>query len=203
MRALGQVAMWMMLLGYPAVVYYGLTRWSVRGVAALLLVLLVPMMSWRWSRGSAQLGRAGAALPLGVAALLIASLLVDDQRFVLAMPVLINGWLFAAFAATLSGTPMIERFARLQSPELSNQQIRYCRRVTHVWTAFFLLNGVITGLLALFASARWWAIYTGLIAYVLIGLLGTVEFLARRYLFREFGNGVHDRVLEKVLPERR
>jgi uncharacterized membrane protein len=203
MRVVAQVALWMVLIGYPAVVYFGLTRWSVRGVAALLLVLVVPVMSWRWSRGSGQLGRAGAALPLGVAALLITSMLVDDQRFVLAMPVLINGWLFVAFAATLSGTPMIERFARLQSPELSNQQIRYCRRVTHIWVGFFVVNGVITGLLALFASARWWAIYTGLIAYVLIALLGTAEFLFRRYLFREFGNGMHDRVLRKVLPERR
>jgi uncharacterized membrane protein len=203
MRTVGQVAMWIMLLGYPAVVYFGLTRWSVRGVAALLLVLLVPTMSWRWSRSSDQLGRTGAALPLGVAALLIASLLVDDQSFVLAMPILINAWLFVAFASTLSGTPMIERFARLQSPELSNEQIRYCRRVTHVWAGFFVVNGGITGFLALFASARSWAIYTGLIAYVCIALLGTTEFLVRRYLFREFGNGVHDRILQKVLPERR
>lgn len=203
MRVVGQVALWMILLGYPIAVYFGLTRWSVRGVAALLLIFLVPLLSWRWSRGSGQLGRVGMALPLGVAALLVAGLWVDNQRFVLATPVLVNGWLFVTFITTLSGTPMIERLARLQSPELSSQQVRYCRRVTHIWAAFFFLNGVITAMLALFASTRWWALYTGLIAYVLIGLLGATEFLVRRYLFREFGSGVHDRVLQKVLPVRR
>jgi uncharacterized membrane protein len=203
MRTAAQVALWMILLMYPIAVYFGLTRWSVREVAALLVVFFVPLMTWRWSRGSGPLGRVGTALPLGVVTLLITGLLVDDQRFVLAMPVLINAWLFVAFGASLSGVPMIERLARLQSPELSSQQIRYCRRVTHVWGAFFLLNGVITGILALLASTRWWALYTGLIAYLLVGLLGATEFLVRRYLFREFGSGVHDRVLQKVLPVRR
>jgi uncharacterized membrane protein len=203
MRAAAQVAVWMILLMYPIAVYFGLTRWSVREVAALLVVLFVPLMAWRWSRGASQLGTVGSALPAGVAALLITGLLVDDQRFVLAMPVLINAWLFVAFGASLSGVPVIERLARLQSPELSSQQLRYCRRVTQIWAAFFFLNGVITGILAIFASTRWWALYTGLIAYAFVGLLGATEFLVRRYLFREFGSGVHDRVLQKVLPVRR
>jgi uncharacterized membrane protein len=203
MRTAAQVALWIILLTYPIAVYFGLTRWSVPGVAALLLVLVVPLMSWRWSRDSGQLRKVGAALPLGVAALLIMGLLVDDRRFVLAMPVLINAWLFVAFGTTLFGVPMIERLARLQSPELSSEQVRYCRRVTQIWVAFFLVNGIITGILALFASTRWWALYTGLLAYMFIGLLGATEFLVRRYLFREFGSGLHDRVLRKLLSARR
>ena len=203
MRTAARVTLSTILLMYPIAVYVGLTRWSVREVATVIVVLFVPLMVWRWSLGAGPLGRVGTALPLGVAALLITGLLIDDQRFVLAMPVLINAWLFVAFGASLSGVPMIERFARLQSPQLSSQQVRYCRRVTHIWTAFFLLNGVITGILAVFASTRWWALYTGLIAYAFVGLLGTTEFLVRRYLFREFGSGVHDRVLQKVLPVRR
>jgi len=203
MRTAAQLALSVGLLMYPVAVYFGLTRWSVREVAAILVVFFVPLAAWRWSRSSGHLGRAGVALPLGVAALLITGLLVDDQRYVLAMPVLINAWLFVAFGASLSRVTMIERFARLQSQELSTRQVRYCRQVTRIWTAFFFLNGVVTGLLAVFASVRWWAFHTGLIAYVLIGMLGGTEFLVRRYLFREFGSGLHDRVLQKVLPVRR
>jgi uncharacterized membrane protein len=203
MRTAAQVALSTIPLMYPIAVYFSLTRHSAREVAALLLVFFVPLMIWRWPRGSVQLGPGRIALPLGVAALLVTSLMVEDQRFVLAMPVLFNAWLFAAFGASLLGVPVIERLARLQSPELSSQQVRYCRRVTQIWAAFFVLNGFITAILALFASTGWWALYTGLIAYVLIGLLGATEFLVRRYLFREFGRGVHDRVLQKVFPVKR
>ncbi|MBT8469480.1 MAG: hypothetical protein KJN97_12105 [Deltaproteobacteria bacterium] len=203
MRAAAQIALSVTVIAYPVAVYVGLTHWSLRQVTALLLVLFVPAMTWRWLRGSARLGRIGNALPLGVVALLVTGLLIDDPRFVLAMPVLINVVFFLSFGASLAGVPVIERFARLQSPELTNQQIRYCRQVTCIWTAFFALNGLVTAALAMFASIKWWALYTGVIAYALIGTLGVSEFLVRRYRFREFGGGLHDRILEKVLPVRR
>jgi uncharacterized membrane protein len=41
--------------------------------------------------------------------------------------------------------------------------------------------------LAAFAPVSWWALYTGFLAYILIGLGFTVEFIARKRRFRRFG----------------
>jgi hypothetical protein len=43
-------------------------------------------------------------------------------------------------------------------------------------------------------------LYTGLIAYVLIGILGASEYVVRKARFREYGNGLHDRLLARVFP---
>jgi uncharacterized membrane protein len=118
------------------------------------------------------------------------------------MPVLINGVLLATFASSLSSTPMVERFARMQDPELGPAQVSYCRGVTRVWCGFFVFNMLISGLLALFAPLEAWALYTGLIAYVLMGLLGASEYVVRKSRFREYGAGLHDRVLARIFPPR-
>jgi uncharacterized membrane protein len=79
---------------------------------------------------------------------------------------------------------MIERFARLSEPELSPAGVRYTRHVTQVWCAFFVVNGAIAAYTAAFASREAWALYNGLIAYVLMGVLFGGERLVRRRLMR-------------------
>jgi uncharacterized membrane protein len=74
---------------------------------------------------------------------------------------------------------MIERFARLQEPHLSETAIRYTRQVTIVWCVFFVLNGSIALYTALFCEMKTWALYNGLIAYVLMGALFAGEYLVR------------------------
>ena len=53
--------------------------------------------------------------------------------------------------------------------------VAYTRRVTQVWCGFFVLNGALALATALWMSDRAWALYNGLIAYGLIGLLFGVE----------------------------
>ena len=53
--------------------------------------------------------------------------------------------------------------------------------------------------LALFAPLAWWSLYTGLVAYFLMGLLFTVEFVVRKATFRRFGDSLPDRVLARIL----
>ncbi len=57
---------------------------------------------------------------------------------------------------------------------------RYTRRVTQVWCGFFVLNGGLALCTALWASDAGWALYNGLVAYVLMGLLFAGEWLVRR-----------------------
>lgn len=95
-------------------------------------------------------------------------------------PVLVNAVLLAVFGFSLAVPPsMVERFARLREPDLPPAAVAYTKRVTQVWCVFFIFNGAIALGTALWASAEVWSLYTGVIAYILMGLLFGLEYLAR------------------------
>lgn len=185
---------------YPLAVYVGLSRGRPRGVALVLLGLIVATALLRIRGAAREHLWVVLRVPMSVAALLTLASILDDPRLVLAMPVLVSGLLLWHFASSLSGTPIVERFARMQKDTLSPAQVRYCRTVTVVWCGFFVLNGAAAAALAWWAPLSWWALYTGIIAYVLIGLVGTVEYVVRKHRFREYGPGLHDRLLARVMP---
>ena len=142
-------------------------------------------------------------MSLSVAAIVAVAALLDERQLFLLLPVLINLMLLGQFAASLRAeVSMIERFARLADPELPEGGVAYCRKVTVVWCGFFLVNGAIAGILALTAPIAWWALYTGAIAYGLIGLLFAGEFVVRRAIFRRFGDTLPDRVLAALIGRR-
>jgi uncharacterized membrane protein len=196
-RVLGVLA----AVAYPLAIYAGLTWWSTRAVSCLILAFVVPSTLLRL-RG---VGRDALvdllSAPLGVVLLVVFAFLLNDARFILVMPVLVNAVLFATFYRTLKGgESMIERYARLVDPELSPDQVAHCRQVTGVWCGFFVANGTISGMLGMFAPPAWWALYTGLLSYVLMGGLFAAEFVARKARFRRYGSGLHDRVLAQFFP---
>ena len=79
---------------------------------------------------------------------------------------------------------LVERLARLQTPDLPPQGIVYTRKVTQIWCVFFIVNGTTAALLALLGWYNIWAIYTGIVAYVLMGLLGIGEFAYRKLILK-------------------
>ncbi len=129
--------------------------------------------------------------------------ITGDGRMLLAVPALVSLSMLAGFASTLraGATPMAERFARLVQPELEPAEIAYCRVVTVVWCGFFLVNAGVAGALAL-GDPAWWALYTGVFAYLLVGALVTVEYVVRKARFRRYGSGLHDRFLRRLFPSR-
>lgn len=192
------------LLAYPVLVYFGLSRLSTRWVGLLLLVMLLPKLVHTLLHRRQQLVDA-LSLPIAVAGLMVLAVVSNDPRFVLAYPALVNLVLLGQFGWTLRpGSPrsMIERFARLQVDDLSPEEIVYCRKVTAAWCAFFVLNGAACALFAAFASRSAWALYTGLVSYLVLGALFAVEFTLRKYLFRRFGPGLLDRFFAWVFPPR-
>jgi len=163
-------------------------------------VLLTPSLIGTLRRATREDLVAVLPVPASMFLLLALSSLLDDRRFMLAMPVLISVALLLTFGTSLRTTPMVERFARLQQPDLSASKVRYCRTVTLVWCGFFVFNALICAALALFASLSAWALYTGLVSSVLIGALATAEYAVRKYRFRDYGGGVHDRLLARLFP---
>jgi uncharacterized membrane protein len=166
------------VLAYPFIVLFGLQVLPLRflglffvALAGLRLLLL---------RSQKQ----GNMLPrlLSLALLLVAAhaLLANDAKWLRFYPVAVNTVMLCFFMVTLwKGPPLIERFARISNPDLPPAAVSYTRKVTLVWCIFFIGNGSMALYTALFSSFDVWAMYNGVVAYGLIGLLFGVEWLIR------------------------
>jgi uncharacterized membrane protein len=192
-------------LAYPVLIYLGLTRFSARWLGLAVLGVAVAGLAIRLRR------RAGTTRPrmsgvivgsLGVVCLAALSAGSNNATFVLFVPVLISLSLLLTFGITLrqGSVPLIERFARLQEPELTGDEVQWCRSWTVVWCLFFVVNGLTALTLAIAAPPSWWAAYSGGLAYVLIGALAAVEYVARKARFGRLGPGPIDRMLARFLP---
>ncbi len=161
-------------LAYPLLVFFGIGHFEPRSIALLLAALAlvrgIAMRQQIW-----LLAAAGALCLAGIS--IFANQLLPLKLY----PVLVNGVLLAAFGISLAYPPtLIERLARLQEPDLPPKGIAYTRNVTKVWCAFFLVNGSVALITALWCSSAVWALYNGVISYVLMGSLFGVEWLIRR-----------------------
>ena len=95
-------------------------------------------------------------------------------------PVLVSCVMLAVFAYSLRFPPTaIERLALLRQSNLHPLVVVYARRVTQIWCVFFVMNGVIALVTALWASEAVWSLYTGIISYILMGVLFGGELLYR------------------------
>jgi len=98
-------------------------------------------------------------------------------------PAFINFGLLIVFITSLmSPISIIERIARISEPDLTNKAIAYTRKVTWVWSLFFLLNGGLAAITALWTSEEIWLLYNGFIAYILIFILFLGELIVRKYI---------------------
>lgn len=190
-------------LVYPILVFVALLRFEPRTVALLVGALLVVRLALR--RGSRDLAKGAYALAAGagIGVLFALAAWLNDERFLRLLPALINLVLLLVAGASLLGpASFIESFARMQVAHLSAEELRYCRAVTWVWCVFFALNGSIAFWLAVSGSREAWALYTGLISYLLIGALFAVEFVVRHYRFRRYLGSTCDPLLKRFFPPR-
>jgi uncharacterized membrane protein len=170
---------------YPFAIYLGLQALSPRALAGMIAIFVVARYALRVRRASWDLASplaAAGALVLGVVML---AALFDDGRFFKLAPVVVNVGLLAAFARSLyRGPSLVEALARLRYSTLPAEAVGYCRRVTACWCVFFALNAAFILWLAVAASLAAWTLYTGLLAYFIVGVLFGAEWLYRTWRFR-------------------
>lgn len=170
---------------YPVVVFYGLTAFSVRWVSLLLLILfstrLLVLKKGNISNDKKILGTtANKTISSVVLLFLLFSFIFGADIGLLFYPVIINAALALIFSYSLANPPpVIERLARLTQADLPPHAISYTRTVTKVWLGFFIINGLIASYTALFTRIETWTLYNGLIAYILMALLFSGEYLVR------------------------
>lgn len=176
-------ALW---VSYPFILCGGLYWGSPRLVGGLLLVSLV----LRQRSQARQLFSGFGWIERGVVLLLMAhallSALTNSELLVRLFPCAMNLGMFTLFTYSLrGGQTMIERFARLQEPDLPPEGVQYTRRVTQVWCVFLGLNTLVSVWTVFGASRDVWAVYNGFIVYLLMGVLFVGEWLYRQRVQRK------------------
>jgi uncharacterized membrane protein len=172
-------------LAYPLLIYFGLQVLQPRYVALLLAAAMLLRRRQQMQRlmaGLTRLDRTILVCLLGLAGL---TAIVNSELLLRLYPAAVAAGVFLLFATSLHTPPsMIERFARLQQPDLPPEGVRYTRKVTQVWCVFLILNSLTALYTALYSSREVWSLYNGLIVYVLMGLLFAGEWLIRKYIVK-------------------
>jgi uncharacterized membrane protein len=159
---------------YPLLIWFGHDRIEPRMLAMVLIAAALTRLPLLKISGAARCWLL-IALALAGAAIWHNALLPLKLY-----PVAVSAAFLGVFGYSLLAPPTaIERIARGRGPALPPFAVAYTRRVTQVWCGFFLLNGGIALATAQWAPAAVWSLYTGVVYYVLMGLLFAVEYLVR------------------------
>jgi uncharacterized membrane protein len=169
-------------MSYPAFVYFSLGHVSSFLLIALGLGLIASRLWGARRDGQPQVW---VAALLFAAIVLVALSLIAPDFAVKAYPVVINFSVACLFGASLIWPPtIVERIARVTEPMLPPEGQRYTRKVTQIWTVFLFANTVISALTVLYGSQEQWALWNGLISYLLMGTLFVGEYALRRVVRR-------------------
>jgi len=175
--ALRGIAIAGLFLAYPFLSAY----FARHGYAPLVLLAFAALTVWRGCRFAKASRRYGS---FALAAALVIAAESAASYWVWLLPAAIYLYLACLFGHTLLAPPSLcERLVRLQFPELEPGIVEYLRQVTRAWTWFFAVNVPVCALLPLLAGQQVWALYTGVLVYLLMGLLVVGEWLYRRKRF--------------------
>lgn len=176
MKILGQLLLTLLSIAYPLLWFYG------REQGLFYILAFVMCVLWL-IRALVQKNQAQRMVSLSLAIFFIAIIVFKRPDSMYWYPVAVNLLMLIIFASSLlSKQTIIERIARLQHPDLPPEGIRHTRIVTQIWCVFFIINGTIAALLVLSNKHDWWVIYTGIISYILMGILFSGEWIYRKLI---------------------
>ena len=175
----GSVVMGGVFLAYPYLVYIGIER-GISWFAPALIAGIYLNQALVSSIKRIKIIKITIAIVLLIGAVFLQSITAK------LLPIFIQLVLMHFFGRTLvDGAPIIERFVRLEFPEIPVEIAIYCRQLTVMWTCFFGFNAVMCAGLAIWASDAWWAIYNGVMIFILTGVLMVGEYIWRHFRFPE------------------
>ncbi len=175
-------------LAYPMLVHLGvmLERPLLQWLALLALALAVLLPRLRAAVGVALVGVLLALSAWLVFAHAGARWQPWAGGLAFAVPVVLHGLLFWAFARTLraGAEPLVTAIGRRARGPLSPALERYTRGVTLLWTLLFALLLVLSLLLP-FVSMPLWSWCTNVLNYLVVAVVIALEYLVRRRRFPE------------------
>lgn len=173
------------LIAYPVAVYYGISRWGIVTVGALLAVFFIVRIIAAKQTQLKELKYIGWLSGGAGITLVTLGALFRQHGLLLYYPVIVNALMLGLFSSSLwQQQSLIERIARLQEPDLPASGVSYTRNVTKIWCVFFIINGTIAFITCLM-SLHIWTLYNGFISYILAGSLFGTEWLFRQWYRRK------------------
>lgn len=165
-------------VSYPFLIWFSLDYFQPRTLALVLAGLF--LLRFLASGMQAKVGLMHFIVPICVLFLLAIAWL-NQAGGLMVYPVLVSLLFFTVFSISLVYPPtIVERLARLEDPDLPPKGVVYTRKVTQVWSLFFLSNAAVS-LFTVWYGDRWlWSLYNGCVFYVLMGLLMAAEMAVRR-----------------------
>ncbi len=166
---------------YPAIVYFSLDRLP----PGVLIALALGALALRAVASRGEDGRLLVSLLALVAVFISAFAIADQMLAIKAYPVLMSLSAAAMFGASLLYPPsLIERIARLRGIVPDGPAQAYMRRLSGIWLAFLIANAAISAAVSVWGDMDLWALYNGLLSYLLIGALFFGEMLLRDWIVR-------------------
>jgi uncharacterized membrane protein len=194
-RTLRSAAAVALLCAYAVLSHVAVTTGRSDFAAAAWICLIVPIaLALPWKVG------------VPIAAALLAPLAwVPTDTLLKAPPVVIYFALATWFGRTLlpGRQPLISGFASLERGELEPELARYTRRLTALWSAFFVFMAVVSAALALLADAGRWSFFTNGVNYVLMALLFVGEYVYRRVRYRHYRHASFPRMMRMLFTASR
>ncbi|HJM83169.1 MAG TPA: hypothetical protein QF720_06210 [Nitrospinota bacterium] len=172
------------LIAAPFIVYYLFVDFGYHTafltMVVLMLVSRVPFLirdSRLWITVFTNVTIIGAYIIIG--------LIFPHILIVKLLPAFINLVLFVIFSYSIIFPPsVIETIASAMHEKKFNQhQIDYAIKVTKVWSVFFLLDMLAIVYIAFYRTMFDWAVFTGGINYIMLGILFFGEILYRKFYF--------------------
>ena len=172
-----------LLVTYPLFIYIGLKYLPLFFLAPMIMLICAIRIVTLQSNIKEWLWVMRTVLVLTVI-LCGFALIMRSASWMLYYPVIVNIIMLCVFSYSLIKPPtMIERFARLQDPNLPDAAIRYTRKITQIWCGFFIMNGTIS-IVTTQLSIEYWTLYNGLMSYIFMGILLAGEWLYRKLVLK-------------------
>lgn len=161
------------------------SAWS---VVALLAPMLVVIALGSWRAGNRWLCAAAAAVMAGLCAQALLGLAVSGPWLYLGQHVGIHLFLALGFGGTLrpGHTALITQMARRVHREFPSALAAYTRRLTVMWTAYFVAMATLSLLLYAFASFDAWALFANVLTPIAVAVVFVGEHWIRYRLHPEF-----------------
>ena len=180
-----QITSTLLLLIFPLLVYLALKFISLETLSLGLVILYTVRLFLRKNEHTGK--KSIRQVPLLIFMLLaLLSLLTKDVSYILMQPFALSVILYFIFFLSLIYPPtVVERIYMSRKRKLSSTVKNYCRTMNKVWCLFFCLNAAGAFYTAMYCDITLWAIFNGLVTYLLVGGLFSVEYLIYRERLRK------------------
>ena len=187
MSFIAKTILTVLLLFYPVIVYFGISYYDVHFISIILLFVFLTkfLLERKFLKDHLETKQSVFTVIIAVLICLL-TIYSRESTYLKYYPVCMNILFLVLFLYSLAYPPtMIEKFARLRHQNLNKHAINYLRKVTTLWCAFFIFNGTISAYTVLWGSLDVWALYNGLISYILMAGLFLGEFLYRKLIYKD------------------